>query len=301
MAAALGQVDMVRSLIDAGASVDGQDGQFRTPLHCAARRGQTQVIEVLIHSGANVNAVDHDLTSPCMFAALSGFLGPIQAMIQGGAEPTLQDKEGRTALFYAVSNFHWNTVIFLINMGYFELGVETKRGQSVLSEALYWGSPRILSFLFNLAPSLSVYKSHQSNILTTTVETNDPAILKRLLRRVPKDFAASLLTHRALVGGTPLYAAATSSSEDIIDMLLDAGADLELEGGDHGTALMGACAAGRLEVVKALVRKGARTSYTKDGQLFSALSTARLHPKVTRWLLVGRFMEGPLSIENGKV
>lgn len=84
-------------------------------------------------------------------------------------------------------------------------------------------------------------------------------------------------------------------------MLFDAGADVELEGGDHGTPLMGACAAGRLEVVKALVRKGASTSYRKDGKLFSALSTARLHPNVIRWLLVGRFMEGPLSIENGKI
>lgn len=113
------------------------------------------MIEVLIHSGANVNSVDHDLTSSCMFAASSGFLGPIQAMIQGGAEPTLQDKEGRTALFFAVWNSHWNIVIFLINMGYFGLGVETKRRQSVLSEALYWGNPRILSFFFNLAQVLA--------------------------------------------------------------------------------------------------------------------------------------------------
>ncbi len=133
------------------------------------------------------------------------------------------------------------------------------------------------------------------------METNNPATVEGLLRRVPKDLAASLLAHRALMGGTPLYAAATSSSEVVIDMLFDAGADVELEGGDHGTPLMGACAAGRLEVVKALVRKGASTSYRKDGKLFSALSTARLHPNVIRWLLVGRFMEGPLSIENGKI
>ncbi|CAF9918761.1 hypothetical protein IMSHALPRED_004406 [Imshaugia aleurites] len=222
-------------------------------------------------------------------------------LVHGGAEPTLQDKNGRTALYLAVRYLHWNVVIFLINnMRHSDLGAETKRGQSVLSEALCWGN-----FTFDLSCSIWHQVLASTNpikvMLTATVTTDDPALLKRLLRRVPKDLVASLLTHRALVGGTPLYAAATSSWEDIIDVLLDAGADLELEDGDRGTPLMGACAAGRLEVVRTLVRKGTRTSCTKDGQLIGAFSTARLHPKVTRWLLVERFMEGPLSIENRKV
>lgn len=84
-------------------------------------------------------------------------------------------------------------------------------------------------------------------------------------------------------------------------MLLNAGADLDLVGGDYGTPLMGACATGRLGVVRRLVSKGARTSYTEDGKLFSVLSAAKHYPKITRWLLVGRFVEGPLLIENGRV
>ena len=177
---------------------------------------------------------------------------------------------------------------------------EAKCGTHIF-KASTWAHPPYQTFLLNLAPNPSVYEPHQINIITATVDTNNPVNLKRLLRRLPRPLIPRLLAHRDLFGRTPLYTAATCPSEKVIDMLLDAGADLELQGGDHGTPLMGACAAGRLGVVKALVRRGARTSYTKDGQLFSALSTARLHPKVTRWLLVGRFMEGPLSIEDGKV
>ena len=90
-------------------------------------------------------------------------------------------------------------------------------------------------------------------------------------------------------------------SGKLIDILFDAGADLELPGGDYGTPLMGACAMGRLDVVKTLVREGARTSYTYGGKLFSALAVAKLNPKLKRSLLVCRFVEGALMIKDGKV
>lgn len=298
IAAAAGQVEIARILINHGASVDGLDDFFQTPLHLAAIYGQTEAIEFLIHSGADVNARDLHLTSPCLSAARHGHLMSVKALIDAGAEPRLQDFEDRTALFAAAKFGHFNVGVFLINeVGRFNLAAETKSGESILSAVLSYSS----SFLLNLAPNPSVYEPRKDNILTATAKFNDPGLLRRLLRRLPRNLTPTLLTHRALLRGTPLYAAATRCSEKIIDMLLDAGADLELEGGDHGSPLMGACAAGRLEMVKALVRKGAKTSYTKDGTLFSALSTAKLYPKITRWLLVGRFMEGPLLIENGTV
>lgn len=302
IAAALGKLDIARSLIEHGASVDGADDQSRTPLHFAARRGQTYMIEALIRSGASVNAIDYQLYSPCMTAARFGYLECIQTLIRGGADLTLQDMNGFTALHLAAWHGYWIIVIFLINtMMNFDLGAETKVGHSVLSTVLsLWKTP-IHSFVLNLAPNPSAYEPYQSNVLAATVTTNNPASLKRLLRRLPKELIPRLLAHQARRGGTPLYAAAVFSSEKVIDILLDAGAALDLEGGDYGTPLMGACATGRLEAVRILVLKGAKTSYTKDGELFSVLSAARLHPKVTRWLLVGRFMEGPLSIENGKV
>ena len=95
--------------------------------------------------------------------------------------------------------------------------------------------------------------------------------------------------------------AATRPSEKLIDILFDAGADLELPGGDYGTPLMGVCAMGRLDVVKTLVREGARTSYTYDGKFFSALAAAKHNPKPKRWLLVYRLVEGTLSIKDGNV
>lgn len=101
------------------------------------------------------------------------------------------------------------------------------------------------------------------------------------------------MSHRDPNRGTPLHVATVLAKLDTLNLLLDAGAQLELDGSDHGTPLMGACATGRLAAVKLLVARGARTSYLKDGQLYGALLAAKHHPEVRRWLLVGRFLEGP--------
>lgn len=88
---------------------------------------------------------------------------------------------------------------------------------------------------------------------------------------------------------TPLYGAACGGACNIIDIFLAYGADLEVEGGEHGTPLMVAAVAGRTEVVKHLVRKGARICYSKDDEIVSAIRKARDHAEIKQWLLVGRF------------
>ena len=119
-----------------------------------------------------------------------------------------------------------------------------------------------------------------------------------LLRRVPDGLLSGILNHRAPGPdeGTPLYAATIASELDIINLLLDTGAQLEIEGSEHGTRLMAACACGRLAAGKLLVARGARTSYVKDGQFFSVFAAAKYHPRVRRWLLFWRFVEGPRSL-----
>ncbi len=311
IAASFGEMKIMRLLIESGASVDGTGGRPDTPLHFAAKEGHTQVIEMLIRSGADVNARDNFLRTPCIKAALKGSLSSIQALVKGGADITLQDSAGYTPLASAASQVFYareeawsgffDVIVFLIhNMKDSEIFTATKFGFSLITN-MDWAYPPFQSFLLNLAPNPSVYEQRQSNIITSTVATNNPINLKRLLRRLPKPLIPTLLAHRSQIGRTPLYAAATRPSEKLVEILLEAGADLELPGGDHGTPLMGACAAGRLEVVKTLMRKGAKTSYRENGNVFSALAAARLYPKVTRWLLVGRFVEGPLLIENGEV
>ena len=63
--------------------------------------------------------------------------------------------------------------------------------------------------------------------------------------------------------------------------------------GDFGTPLVGACATGRLSVVKLLASKGANIWYVKQGKMYRAFRGATHLPEIRQWLLVGRYTEGP--------
>lgn len=294
IAASEGNSNIVLMLLDYGASIDCVDGRHATPLHHAASNGQTAMVKLLLDSGANPNAVNFELESPCMAAALYDQIDSIQALLRGGADIQLRNCYGQNALHLAASSGSKNVFVFLLNTptGH-SLGAEDILGISFLDEAISCRSSFPMTLLLNLALPVEAYESRTGNTLSIAVSCRSATDVRQLLRRLPTGLLPRLLNHPHLFGTTPLHTAAVLAKLDTINLLLDTGAQLEVEGSEYGTALMGACATGRLTAVRLLVARGAKTSYEKDGQCYSALLAARHHPEVRRWLLVGRFLEGP--------
>lgn len=87
----------------------------------------------------------------------------------------------------------------------------------------------------------------------------------------------------------------------MINTLIEAGGELEQEGGEHGTPLMGACAAGRLTAVKLLVSRGAKLVYERGDCTVSAMNAAKHFPDIIWWLLVGRYIQGPRRILSSDI
>ena len=63
---------LYKLLIAAGADVNQQDNDGRTPLHLAADNGHQAVAQALIAAGADVNQQDHEGRLLCSNAARSG-------------------------------------------------------------------------------------------------------------------------------------------------------------------------------------------------------------------------------------
>ena len=290
IAASRGYAHIARMLLQYGASIDCGDGNLRTPLHYAAGNGQTSMVQLLLDAGANPNVVDLVIMTPCMDASRNGHVDSVRVLIKGGADVQLRTRYGETALQFAASNGAKD--VFVLLMTGSDLCAENESGRSAWLEAIRqtWAFP--MSFVVNLAPPSEAYECQRYTLLNAAVSDRTTSEVKMLLRRVPTGLLPRLLDLRA-VCGTPLHFAALLSKLDTMKLLLDAGAQLELEGSEHGTPLMAACATGRLAAIKLLVARGARTSYVKDGEVYSAFTAAKYHPQVRRWLLVGRFLEGP--------
>ena len=294
IAACNDNIEIARSLIDHGAVVNSIDFKCVTPLHAASATGQTAMLDLLLGSGANPNAVDKDLQTPCMLAASRGHLTCVQILLREGADLHSKDLYGCTALHQAIRVKRLEVVVFLLcNILDHDLGFEDGDANSTLCHALMVRPP----FILNYAANPNAYVPQRGNILSYAAMNCDSIDLEFLLRRLPKDLVPELLRRRHQYYGTPLYAAATGAhQEGNMEILIKAGADSEQEGGDYGTPLIGACAAGRLTAVKMLVAKEAQISYSKDGETVSAIRAAKHQPEIVRWLLVGRFMEAPRLI-----
>lgn len=287
---------IVEILLIYGASVDSVDGDFATPLHYAARHGKTSIISLLLDAGANPNVLNSELECPYMCAVVNGHLESARMLEKGGADTHLRNRYGETILKRAARSGAKDLFMsFLMNTATRQdLDAEDLWGRSFLYEAVR--EPSVpMNYLVNLALPAKAYDAREGNFLQGAIEKRSTTEVKMLLRRVPTSLLPKLVNRPGSYKDTPLITAIRLSKMDMIPLLLDAGAQLELEASAYDTALMMACATGRLAAVKVLVTRGARTSYVSDGdgQLYSAFEAAKNYPPIRRWLLVGRFLEGP--------
>jgi ankyrin repeat protein len=103
-AAARGFLPIVRRLLDAGVDPNQRYANDLTLLmwaaghaHDAPESDGLQVVELLLQKGAPVNAVDDRGRTALMNAAELGHAAIVRRLLSAGADPTLRDKDGKTA------------------------------------------------------------------------------------------------------------------------------------------------------------------------------------------------------------
>jgi ankyrin repeat protein len=92
--------EVVRTLLEYGASVDAADRKGRTPLHDAARESSNaQVVQLLLDHGASLTTLDQNGETPLHQAARQT-INPeiITILVNNGASVTEINQEGKTAL-----------------------------------------------------------------------------------------------------------------------------------------------------------------------------------------------------------
>ena len=106
LACKYGHLNAVTSLIEHGAKVNLQDAIGNTAVHYAlsCSNGSPEVLSRLMRDRAAVNsACTRDNGTPLMIACQYGHMNAVSVLIEHGANMDLQDKNGDTALHYAVN------------------------------------------------------------------------------------------------------------------------------------------------------------------------------------------------------
>ncbi|XP_073456589.1 ankyrin repeat domain-containing protein 17 isoform X8 [Aquarana catesbeiana] len=320
-----GHTDVADVLLQAGADLEHESEGGRTPLMKAARAGHVCTVQFLISKGANVNRTtlnnDHTVLS---LACAGGHLAVVELLLAHGADPTHRLKDGSTMLIEAAKGGHTSVVCYLLDYPNNLLSApppdvtqftppshDLNRAPRVPMQALPMvvppqepdkppasvstslpvrnkavsgrtsaisntpthsiatsisqpqtptPSPIISpSAMLPIYPSIDIDAQTESNhdtALTLACAGGHEELVQTLLER------GANIEHRDKKGFTPLILAATAGHVGVVEILLDNNADIEAQSErTKDTPLSLACSGGRQEVVELLLARGANKEH----------------------------------------
>jgi len=116
-AAAVGDVDAVRTAITEGADLESRGSGGMTPLVAATKGNRVDAALALIDAGADVNAKDDIVDSAYLYAGARGLDEILRATLAHGADLRSTNRYGGTALIPASERGHLGTVQILLAAG----------------------------------------------------------------------------------------------------------------------------------------------------------------------------------------
>jgi len=231
-----GHEDIVKLLLDAGAETNGSSSCH--PLHVACERGNTEIVALLLQHGVNVNAVSDDGDAALYCACKNQQLEIVKILLEAGADVN-HTSNRHYPLIAACDTGNLELVSLLITAG-----VDVKCTNS--------NNRTCLHALIN---SYSCKKDSQKPAAGVSTDDTVSAI-KSLLE------AGADVNTWSLQEETALYQAIIAGHEDIVKLLLDAGA--ETNGSSSCHPLHVACERGNTEIVTLLLQHGVNVNAVSD-------------------------------------
>ncbi|XP_051477365.1 palmitoyltransferase ZDHHC13 isoform X2 [Apus apus] len=187
-----GIVERCKELVEAGFDVRQPDKENVTLLHWAAINNRQELVKYYISKGAVVDQLGGDLNStPLHWAIRQGHLPMVMLLLKCGADPSLIDGEGFSSIHLAVLFQHMPIVAYLLSKGQ-NIDTTDLNGQTPLMLSAQKAiGPEPTRFLLKFNPCLNAVDSVQKN--------------------------------------TALHWAIASGNTGAVDLLLEAGASLDIK------------------------------------------------------------------------
>lgn len=220
-------------------------------LHQAAARGHEDIVKTLVQEGASVDLRDYSMDTALHCAAGSGNLNIATYLLKKDADATLKNLEGRTALFYAAGRGELDVMELLLDKtSTVDLKTWDKYGQTALHAAARRGHKKSVNILLERLSDLD------SKELVCHGDDQGRTALHLAAGYGSKSVVRQLLKHESnpnkvdKEGWTALHFAARGTNDSgkyrkVVKLLLEAGADATAC--DHnGSLVFTVAAAGKL-------------------------------------------------------
>ncbi|KAK0757534.1 hypothetical protein N5P37_010261 [Trichoderma harzianum] len=238
-------------------------------LYNATDREKVTTVRLLLQSfGANPNATGEEYGTALTAAAFDGIMEMVQLLLDAGAD--INDENG-WALQTAAAEGHYEIVQELINRGA-EVNACTENANFAAGTALQGAceSSRsdIVSLLLEKGANPNLGLGTDSPPIVAACQRGEAHILEMLVNA-----KADLDVFGGYDSSTPLINAAAYLPKESLQVLLNAGADINLPDNDGDTALIVAAGRGDVEAVTFLLDNGADIMHSSKRNK-NALQTA---------------------------
>jgi ankyrin repeat protein len=278
-----------------------KEGSDLTALNMAMKKGHTDVINILFGQDSGMGAQAADLEKYLILAAESGDAKVAQTLLEKGADLNARAEEGEfkglTALHIAATKGHLDLVKALTEHAAQTdpLGPDRKTPFLMAFEK---GNKEVMELLATSGANINAKGELDNPALITATRNQDPEMVRFLLEKgadpnaegaffkTALDYAVklgNLELARLLIdsganinrkarsdGKTPLMVAAENGNEQMVELLLERGADKAIQDNIGYTAKKYALMNGHLNVVKLLSGNSQAASADSDTKQPSA-------------------------------
>jgi len=272
-------------LARAGAKVDEKGKQVKNALHFMAGRGHAQAVAALIARGADVNSRSAHNTTPLIEVSGRGDLETVRILLDKGADPNKVDNSGMTALLSVAGNFRDKPEVLrlLISAGS-RLDKKDKQGRSALDYAVMGRNTGVIDLLRGYDDKKMFSGEKLTQALLSAVISRDIQTVKKILTLSGAD-----LDHQnEFTGMTPAMTAVANRQKDILEFLLEKKPDLGLLNKQGFNAFHLAAKNSDINLMKRLVEAGqSPMTLTRHGATALGLAAGESSPAcdALEWLI----------------
>ncbi|XP_068620849.1 ankyrin repeat domain-containing protein 50 [Battus philenor] len=226
--------------------IDQQDAFLRTALHYAVEQGHAGIVQLLINAGCKVEITAGDGLTPLHIAVMKNYVEVAKLLIAAGSNVNYKTHEKMTPLHFAASRGFYELVKILVaNGAYIEARDTSERTPLYLASGR--GHADIVTFLISVGSNVNGEEIHGYTPLCEAVWQRYTAVVEVLLRAGARITHSHKLLHNAII----------QRQEEIVHMLTNRGAGINLHNDNGDTPLLLAARLSQPNVAHILLRKGA--------------------------------------------